>query len=429
MIQVHRPAAFGLLLFAACQIVMAKAVVAPPLPAAAAVQPIALKEAASEPIALGDVIFRIETGTVLGHFYRIGRSKPVTDDRWPASAGRSREFDVAIMNRLRELGYTIVDPSDNPFRSVEPAKSRYRLGAIVSRISRDHYFRYTGEYISMPDEGYGIADADVEFQILENSTEEIVFRKTYTGYGVEAGKRPVPLIPAIINALDHALSDPGFVSAVRSDKNGTPGTGPADSAATLRVPACPASGDTRLPDNLSRISGSVVTLRVGSFSGSGVIVSTLGHVLTAAHVVTGASRVSAILPTGMEFDAAVLRVDVPHDVALLQLPGKGYPCVAVARAHTLKPGEEVFVIGSPLGKTFATSVSRGVLSGEREIEGVRYLQTDASVNPGSSGGPLLDKTGRVQAIVSLKIVAPAVEGLAFGVPVDVLAKSLAVTFD
>lgn len=351
------------------------------------------------------------------------------EDRWGATSGRSREFDVATVDRLRQQGYTVIDPTQDVFAKMEPAKARYQLGAVVSRAWRDFYFRYSGTYIGLPDEGYGIANLDVEFQILDQNTSEVVFRKTYRGFGTDLGGNPAPLIPAFMNALDHALSDASFVDRLRK----TPAAGTtmanASTAPPLRIPACRDDPGAHLPDDLDRLMPSVVTLRIGGISGTGVVVSPEGHVLTAAHLVTASTGITAVTSSGMEFDATLLRLEKSMDIAVLQLPGRGHPCTAVSRSMTLRTGGDVFIIGSPLGKTFANSVTRGIMSGERTMDGVRYLQTDASVSPGNSGGPLFDAEGRVQAIVIHKIIGTAVEGLAFGVPIDVIAKDMALVFE
>jgi serine protease Do len=90
-------------------------------------------------------------------------------------------------------------------------------------------------------------------------------------------------------------------------------------------------------------------------------------------------------------------------------------------------GADIFAVGTPLDPHFTNTVTRGIVSAHREIDGVSLLQTDASVNPGNSGGPLFDSQGRVQAILSAKIFGPGVEGLAFGVPMTVVTSRLAIT--
>jgi S1-C subfamily serine protease len=103
-------------------------------------------------------------------------------------------------------------------------------------------------------------------------------------------------------------------------------------------------------------------------------------------------------------------------------------CVPVARVAP-EVGIEVFAIGSPLGSGLEFSVSKGIVSGARRVDDMRFLQTDASVNPGNSGGPLLDLAGEVVAIISWKIAAQGLEGLGFGVPVDAVVERLKIVMD
>ena len=81
-------------------------------------------------------------------------------------------------------------------------------------------------------------------------------------------------------------------------------------------------------------------------------------------------------------------------------------------------GTDLFAVGHPLGEGLSFSVSRGIVSGFREMDGVRFIQTDASLNPGNSGGPLLDMNGHLVAIVVWKAVGADLEGLGFGVPIQ-----------
>jgi hypothetical protein len=90
-------------------------------------------------------------------------------------------------------------------------------------------------------------------------------------------------------------------------------------------------------------------------------------------------------------------------------------------------GTEVYAIGSPASEKLAFSLTRGIVSGLRDFDGRKYLQTDASISPGNSGGPLVDKQGRAAAIVSWKVAARSIEGVAFGVPVEDALRGLSLS--
>jgi serine protease Do len=171
---------------------------------------------------------------------------------------------------------------------------------------------------------------------------------------------------------------------------------------------------------LERVLDAAVVVRMSNGIGSGVMVSPDGFVLSAAHVVQG-GKPTIVFKSGLTIMASVVRINATQDVALLKVAGSGYPCL---QAATTRPaiGATLFAVGAPAGETLAYSVSRGIVSGFRQVDGGTFLQTDASLNPGNSGGPLVDDRGRLLAVVSWKIMG--VEGLGFGVPIEAARGSL-----
>ncbi len=149
--------------------------------------------------------------------------------------------------------------------------------------------------------------------------------------------------------------------------------------------------------------------------------------LTAAHVVPGATA-KVTMRDGSVQQGTVLRRRADVDVALVALDRGVATCLPVAMAPP-KVGTEVLAIGSPASKELAFTLTRGIVSGTRELDGQRLLQTDASISPGNSGGPLIGEDGRVVAIVSWKLLGKAVEGIAFGVPIDAALSALGLRAD
>ncbi|WP_313176832.1 trypsin-like peptidase domain-containing protein, partial [Massilia sp.] len=130
-------------------------------------------------------------------------------------------------------------------------------------------------------------------------------------------------------------------------------------------------------------------------AGSGFIVSPDGVILTNAHVVQGADEVTVKLADRREFRAKVLGSDPRTDVAVLKIDAKGLPTVPLGNARSLQTGEWVLAIGSPFG--LESTVTAGVVSATGRSLGndsqVQFIQTDVAVNPGNSGGPLLNTRG------------------------------------
>jgi serine protease Do len=160
--------------------------------------------------------------------------------------------------------------------------------------------------------------------------------------------------------------------------------------------------------------------------GSGFIVTADGVVLTNAHVVDGASTVTVRLTDGRDFEAKVIGVDKRTDVAVLRIDAKGLPTVRIGNPANTRVGEWVVAIGSPYG--FENTVTAGIVSAKSrslpEENYVPFIQTDAAVNPGNSGGPLFNLAGEVIGVNSqIYSRTGGYQGLSFAIPIDVAMRT------
>ena len=159
--------------------------------------------------------------------------------------------------------------------------------------------------------------------------------------------------------------------------------------------------------------------------GSGFIVSSDGYVLTNAHVVADASEVTVKLTDRREFAAKVVGVDKRSDVALIKIAASGLPAVHFGDPRKIRPGQWAIAIGSPFG--FENSVTAGVISAtgrtlpdDSGSSYVPFIQTDAAVNPGNSGGPLFNLDGQVIGInAQIYSRTGGYMGMSFAIPIDV----------
>ena len=148
---------------------------------------------------------------------------------------------------------------------------------------------------------------------------------------------------------------------------------------------------------------SVVTIRTDIGQGTGFIINDEGYIVTNAHVLEGGREIEAITSNQQLIQAVLIGYDIDFDIALLKIPGD-YNALKLGDSNDIQIGEKVIAIGNPLGLQF--SVSQGIVSainreGINKVEA--YIQTDAALNPGNSGGPLINKKGEVIGINNFKI--------------------------
>lgn len=173
--------------------------------------------------------------------------------------------------------------------------------------------------------------------------------------------------------------------------------------------------------------------RVERGTGSGVILSTDGRLVTNAHVVAGADIVRVTLKDGRSLDGRVIGVDQLTDLAVVKIEGKDLPTVSLGSSQNLVPGEWAIAIGNPLG--LDNTVTVGIISATGRSSSqvgvpdkrVNFIQTDAAINPGNSGGPLLNSNGEVIGINTA--IRAGAQGLGFAIPIETAQRVANQLFD
>ena len=193
-----------------------------------------------------------------------------------------------------------------------------------------------------------------------------------------------------------------------------------------------------IPDIVEKNTPSVVGIQCvatnGVFMGTGIIMSEDGYILTNAHVVENARSVSVKLPSSyadssddsedaLTFDAKIIGKDSQSDIAVLKINKTGLTKAEFGKSSDVKVGEVAIVIGNPLSMELANSVTAGIISSLNrtitiEDRTMNYMQTDASINSGNSGGPLINAYGQVIGIASAAVTKSYGEGIGFAIPID-----------
>ncbi len=253
---------------------------------------------------------------------------------------------------------------------------------------------------------------------------------------------------AVLSAILAAGSTVAVLEVVAPAATATATAGPASSASPGASAASSANlqlatGGSSISDIVAAAQNSVVTVRTtdtgfggqvsGEGAGSGIVVSANGLILTNDHVISGASSLSVDLADGRTVTATVVTANAAADLAIIKADATGLTPATLGDSSTLKVGEGVIAIGTPLG-IYPGTVTSGIVSaldrsitagtgrfggGGEQLSGL--IQTDAAMNPGNSGGPLLDIQGNVIGINTA--VSGSAAGLGFAIPINA-AKSL-----
>lgn len=214
------------------------------------------------------------------------------------------------------------------------------------------------------------------------------------------------------------------------------------SGTRLNIVSAPESSDTTfsdeedalcLQDIYSSVIDSVVSISSmtssGTSSGTGIIMSSDGYVITNHHVITGALVISVLTNDNQEFEAALVGSDEMSDLAVLKIDARGLKAAEFGDSSKLRVGDSVVAIGDPLGVQLRGTMTNGIISainrdltvGDRTMT---LIQTNAALNNGNSGGPLINCYGQVIGINTVKMssyysASATVEGLGFAIPISV----------
>ena len=200
----------------------------------------------------------------------------------------------------------------------------------------------------------------------------------------------------------------------------------------LSVAAKPSAAKIHANASIASVLRATVTIITDRGSGSGFVISTNGFVVSNQHVIEGATRLLVTGADGKKIVAEVVASNASRDLAILKVAAGNWTAVQLGDVDRVGLGETVYAIGSPGGTedtVLEQTVTRGIISGIRGFPSeananinVEYIQTDAAINRGNSGGPLVNEAGRVIGVNSQKIVGRGVEGLSFSISINEVKK-------
>lgn len=242
--------------------------------------------------------------------------------------------------------------------------------------------------------------------------------------GLFSGNLIVKRIMASMASPDDAASSSQTPETSKNDSGFTISVGQADKDSPALIVAYDVS------QVIEKAKSSVVGIVAESYSnfsssgsGSGIIMSEDGYIVTNNHVISGGDSITVVLQDGTNYPAYLIGADSQTDIAVLKIQATGLTPAEFGDSDALEIGEPAIAIGNPGGLDLQGTVTAGIVSATNRLLTVdnnvmSLIQTDASINPGNSGGPLLNQYGQVVGVTSAKITASGYEGLGFAIPVN-----------
>lgn len=311
-------------------------------------------------------------------------------------------FNEIFHTELHLANYTVVGDPDALFKDPEIESAEYFIAGLIKNIEANVCYPKSrrGNYSSSSAAVY----MEVEWQIFDTLRRKVV-RKVHTQGSFEVDTTYNGIAKAFDNAFALAvrnlLADKKFyqlvhisdaenqyTNQVKKDNNRKLSTLQPKALSIMKVTAVNGKID------VDRLNQATAIVRSALSYGSGFVIGE-GFLITNEHVVAGAKKVRLIFGDGAEIDADVVIVDDQRDVALVHFADSFIRPVLPVRTTNVEIGEEVYSFGAPLSEKYSSTLRKGVVSAYRKIRGLDYIQSDAAVNPGNSGGPLIDRNGSV----------------------------------
>ncbi len=359
----------------------------------------------SEVIFCNEVNLRFKAGDKLGNFYIKKKREEIL------YFGESLDVDAVNLkkdanNILKDLGFEVADMNGQLFSPT--AQARYFIKAEVLNTRYD--IKATSRYKELA-KFLTECEMKIKWQLV-NRNDDVKFEATTTGISTIYDKGgTAAFYDAFENSFYAFLYNEEIYEIVKQVDN-TIDESLSFSIIKIKRPSNPSDNDKVINNAIN----SVVTIDNKDSHGSGCVISENGYIVTNYHVVRGLDKVLVKFKNGISLEGDVVRYNEEYDLALIKVKGSGFTPLPIYEGKDINIGSDIYAIGTPADKTLGQTVTKGIISGSRNILDKDLIQTDVSISPGSSGGGLINKKGYLIGIVNAKLVGQSVEGIGFAIP-------------
>jgi S1-C subfamily serine protease len=355
-----------------------------------------------------DGLFRIKKLTVT-------EGQPGLEQYQTDSERNQQMCQKIVLEELSKAGYKVNDQS-SVFGSSTSYIPRYLIGATTLKKEGKIYLPKAGNKVELLRE--------YEWEVFDNELNKVIYKSRTNNYSTGTIEGGISTITEVIrNCFRDLLSQPWLIEAIEKSIN-------LPKKAKVEIPATATYSSKNPPiegskDAIQKASKAVFAIKIAKGHGSGFFINPHGYALSNYHVVKNNTTVKVIFPDGKEIEASVVKIIPENDLALLKLPGDDYPYLPLSWLDNIAVGQDVYAIGTPVDILLSRSVTKGIISAIRRGKSLTLIQTDASVNPGNSGGPLIDASGKVVGVITLRLSpSEGYVGVGFAISSDDIVKNL-----
>lgn len=396
------------------------------VPAVLPQEPLAIpKEADTRPLVLTKVLVKLHRGDDVGK--RMGGSICKERGRMNWRSGHADiaddDLQLAFRETLQQANYPVANDPDDLFNRKSDPRAELRVAGSIDRLLVEpcYYYDNYQDY----DRAKGAAYVHVNWQVYDVIAGRVVFETSTEGSFATDNVKPAGVTILLSNAfgaaVNNLLSNQSFHDLVMRQRT-------ASNAFPDRVPIrMPASDGVE--GGIPGTRAAIVTIFHGDIMGSGFIISPDGYALTDAHVVGNERFVTVRLASQRTLVGEVLRTDRERDVALIKLSESGLPALKLRLATEPEVADEVYALGTPLDQSLDNTLTRGIVSAYRNIDGLKFIQGDINVHHGNSGGPLLDRSGAVVGLTEMNAARDENGTVKLFTPIGDAVQRLHIRFD
>lgn len=350
-----------------------------------------------KPIAITKVAAKLRRGTRIGSLGQGWFCVPYTDVKWRTGSTinlSSEELVDVFREELEANGWPVVGSTDDLFSGYDVSGAEVLVAAKIKSIETK---------MCQPNAGFfnydvkGSMNMVVEWQVYSPARKSLIGSMDTKGsheLTKTSDDGPFELLQASFSvAANNLIANNEFLELVQRSE----GLIKAPSSENKEYIENKPTSLVTIEAAMEAAKKSTVTIRTANSHGSGFAIGDGSYILSNSHVIGEAKNVTVITSGGLSINGVVTSKSKERDVALIRLDGIRLTPLHVNQAIP-QSAARVYAVGSPMSEELAGSITSGIVSGERNMDGYNWIQSDTAINPGNSGGPLLDSNGSVVGI-------------------------------